>query len=216
MTWRLVWLAAWVLLAQPRLALAAPGVAAASAAASGTGTANATAPAVQAAASMAGTDKVWPAEKLPPDAVTGIIYDTVNNPNFSLEYPDTWQPDKGAKDFDPNTNFTLVSPKNSYVQITISPKTSDPAKIVSETVKKLDGPAITTLTRTKIDEWGSHTGQGLHLKGKIVGSFPGGIKIFAFSSAHFNVLIIEYYFSDELKDVQDDFEYISKNFKMNN
>lgn len=93
--------------------------------------------------------------------------------------------------------------------------TIDPSKIVSDTVKKLDGPAITTLTRTKIDEWGSHKGQGYHLKGKIVGSFPGGIKIFVFSSARFNILVIEYYFSDELKDVQDDFQFISDNFKMN-
>jgi hypothetical protein len=209
----MVWLAAWALTALPRLARAAPDAAPASAAASGL--ANTTAPAGQAAvAPPAGTDKAWPAEKQPPDAITGVVYDKVAGASFSLQYPDTWQPDKGAKDFDPNTNFTLVSPKNSYVQITISPKTSDPAKIVSETVKKLDGPAITTLTRTKIEEWGKHEGQGLHLKGKIVGSFPGGIKIFVFSSAHFNILVIEYYFSDELKDVQDDFDSISENFKM--
>jgi hypothetical protein len=30
------------------------------------------------------------------------------------------------------------------------------------------------------------------------------------------VLIIEDYFSDELRDVQEDFDYISENFKMKN
>jgi hypothetical protein len=160
------------------------------------------------------TDKTWSIEKETPDPNTGVIYDIADRPSFSLEYPDAWKPDTGAKDFDPNTNFTLVSQKNSYIQITLLPKSSEAAKIVADTVKKLDGPAITTLTRTKLDEWGSHKGQGYHLKGKIVGSFPGGIKVFVFTSTHFNILIIEYYFSDELKDVQDDFQYISENFKM--
>jgi hypothetical protein len=195
---RLVCVAALALSALPRVAMAAPAPA-------NTGTA--------VAPPMETSDKTWSPRK-ESDPITNVVYDIVSRPNFSLEYPDTWKPDTGAKDFDANTNFTLVSPKNSYVQFTILPRTSDPAKIVSDTVKQLDGPAITTLAKTKIDAWGSHKGQGYHLKGKIVGSFPGGIKVFVFSSTRFNILIIEYYFSDELKDVQDDLDYISDNFKM--
>jgi hypothetical protein len=144
------------------------------------------------------------------------VITTLERPNFTLKYPSNWKEDVTAKDYDANTNFTLVSPKISYIQFTLRPKSDDPAKIVADTVKKLDGPAITTLSKTKLDEWGGHKGQGYHLKGKIVGSFPGGIKVFVFSSPHFNVLIIEDYFSDELRDVQEDFDYISENFKMKN
>jgi len=140
---------------------------------------------------------------------------TIAGANFSLSYPNTWSVDVKAKDYDPNTNFTLFSPKNSYIQITLLPKTDSAAKIVADTVKKLDGPAITTLSKTALDEWGKdNKGQGFHLKGKIVGTFPGGIKVFVFTSQHFNVRVIEYYFSDELKDVQADIQSISDNFRM--
>jgi hypothetical protein len=141
---------------------------------------------------------------------------TIDRPNFTMAYPSNWKEDVGGRDYDPNNNFTLVSPKNSYIQFTLLPTTSEPAKIVSDMVKKLDGPAITVLSKSKIEEWGGHKGQGFHLKGKIVGSFPGGIKVFVFTSKRFNVLIVENYFSDELRDVQDDFDSISKKFVMKN
>jgi hypothetical protein len=137
--------------------------------------------------------------------------------NFTLDYPATWNLDDRAKDFDKvdKNNFRLASPGHSYIQFTILPKTDSLGKIVNDTVKKLDGPAITTtLSRTALTEWGNYKGQGFHLKGKIVGTFPGGIKVFVFSTPRFNVQIIEYYFSDELKDVQEDIKSISEHFTM--
>ena len=101
--------------------------------------------------------------------------------------------------------------------VAIGPKDMPVAiKAISDTIKKLDGPAITTLSKTKLEEWGSHKGQGYHLKGKIVGSFPGGVKIFVFSSKSYNVLVTEEYFADELRDVQGDFNYISEHFDLKN
>jgi len=140
----------------------------------------------------------------------------IDRANFTLSYPSSWKEDVTAKDHDANLNFTLVSPKNSYIQFTLLPKAEEPAKIVGDTIKKLDGPAITTLSKTKLEEWGNHKGQGYHLKGKIVGSFPGGVKIFVFSSQGYQVLIIEEYFSDELRDIQHDLNYIRENFVMKN
>jgi len=163
---------------------------------------------------------IAPAGPTPP--LTKVVEDSpgitsVERTNFTIVYPSNWKEDVGGQNYDPNTNFTLVSPKNSYIQFTLLPAaTTSPAKIVSDTVKRLDGPAITVLSKTKIEEWGGYKGQGYHLKGKIVGSFPGGIKVFVLVSKHFNVLIVENYFSDELRDVQDDFDTISKKFVMKN
>ena len=56
----------------------------------------------------------------------------------------------------------------------------------------------------------------MHLKGKILDSIPGGIKVFIFNSDHHNILVVEYYFSEELKDLQADLDYISQNFVMKN
>ncbi len=92
----------------------------------------------------------------------------------------------------------------------------DPAKIVSDTLKKLDGPTITSLSKVKLDSWGNHKGTGYHLKGKILGSYPGGIKVFVFTSGKHNILVTEFYYADELKDVLADFDYISLHFTMKN
>ncbi len=138
----------------------------------------------------------------------------IDRPFFTLSYPSTWTEDKAAATYDPNSNFTLISPKNSYVQFSIMGLADDPSRIVSDTVKKLDGPTITSLSKTKLEEWGNHKGTGYHLRGKIFGSYPGGIKVFAFTYGKHNVLVTEFYFSDELKDVLGDFEYISRNFSM--
>jgi len=138
----------------------------------------------------------------------------IDRPTFALSYPSSWTEDKAAASYNANTNFTLISPKNSYVQFSIMGPADDPARLVSDMVKRLDGPTITSLSKTRLDEWGNHKGTGYHLKGKIFGSYPGGIKIFAFTYGKHNVLVTEFYFSDELKDVLADFEYISRNFTM--
>ncbi|HVY69946.1 MAG TPA: hypothetical protein VHH73_08455, partial [Verrucomicrobiae bacterium] len=142
----------------------------------------------------------------------------IKRPDFTLVYPTGWTEDVQARDYDPNTNFTLFSQKNSSVQFVILNKTEDPKKVVDNAVKKIDNVQITTLSRTSLLNWGksAYKGVGQHLKGKIVDSFPGGIKIFCFSSPKHNVLVIETYFSDDLKDVQADIDFISGNFKMNN
>jgi hypothetical protein len=138
----------------------------------------------------------------------------VDRATFSLKYPTTWKEDVKASDYKPESNFTLTSAKNSYIQFNIVDKADDPQKVLDNAVFNLDGLAITTLSKTKIDEWGSHKGAGLHLKGKILGTDPGGIRCFVFNSEHHNVLVIEFYFSNELKTVQSEMDFISKNFQM--
>ncbi|HVU38801.1 MAG TPA: hypothetical protein VHC95_10735 [Opitutales bacterium] len=139
---------------------------------------------------------------------------TIERAEFTLKYPLGWTEDTQAKDYDPNGNFMLFSPKNSSVQIIIMNKADDPKKVVDNAIKKIDNVQITTLSRSNLTMWGTHRGVGQYLKGKIVDSFPGGIKVFCFSSARHNVLIIETSFSDDLKDVQQDLQYISDHFTM--
>lgn len=138
----------------------------------------------------------------------------IERADFTLKYPLGWTEDTQAKDYDPNSNFMLFSPKNSSVQIIILGKTDDPRKVVDNAIRKIDNVQITTLARSNLTMWGTHRGVGQYLKGKIVDSFPGGIKVFCFSSPRHNVLIIETSFSDDLKDVQQDLQYISEHFTM--
>jgi hypothetical protein len=137
----------------------------------------------------------------------------IDRPDFSMEYPAAWREDTAAVDYNADNNFTLNSPKNSYIQFKISDETDDLSRLVNNTVKTVDGPAITTVSKENIYKWGPFPGEGVRLKGKILGSFPGGIVVFSFNKENHNVLIVEYYFSDELKDLLKDIQFISENFQ---
>jgi len=165
----------------------------------------ATAPATVSAPAAASTAK-------PADA--GSESRPIDRDDFTLSIPLGWKEDTQAKDYDANANFTLFSPKSSSLQFVILSKMDDPKKIVDNAVKKIDGVQITTLSKTNLLEWFTHKGTGQYLKGKIVDSFPGSIKVFCFSSVKHNVLVIETTFSDDIKDTQDDIKKIGESFKM--
>lgn len=142
----------------------------------------------------------------------GTEYSTIDRADFSLKYPSTWREDTHARDYKPDSNFTLYSPKNSYVQFRIFDKSSTPETLLSAAVKSLDGPAINSVTRTKLTEWGIYKGEGVDMRGNILDSFPGGIIVFVIPTKSHNILVEEYYFSDELRDILGDIRIISNSF----
>jgi len=139
---------------------------------------------------------------------------TLDRADFTLKYPSNWKEDQHARDYKPDSNFTLNSPKNSYVQFRIMDKTETPEKLLSIAVNSLDGPAINSLSKTRLTEWGIYKGEGVDMKGNILDSFPGGIIVFVFSTKNHNVLVEEYYFSDELRDILGDIRIISNSFQV--
>jgi hypothetical protein len=139
---------------------------------------------------------------------------TVDRNTFTLKFPNDWKEDTAAKDFKPDNNFTIDSAHNTYIQFNIAPKAPDTQKVLDNAVFNLDGLAITTLSKTPITQWGGYTGVGVHLKGKIMDTYPGGIRVFTFNTAHYNVLVVEFYYSQELADVQGEMDFIDQNFHM--
>lgn len=152
------------------------------------------------------------------DAPDAADFKSIDRIAFVLKYPSAWHEGTEDGDYKPETYFTLKSPnkKETYVQFSVSDKAEDAQKLVDNLRADLDGPAITTLSTSKLTEWGDHQGKGIYLKGKILDVAPGGIKIFVFNNDKHNVLVLEYYFSSELKDLQADLDYISKNFTIKN
>jgi hypothetical protein len=136
----------------------------------------------------------------------------IDRTTYSMKFPSNWKEDTAAKDYNANNNFTLNSAHNSYIQFNISTKTSDTQKVLDNAVFNLDGLAITTLSKSPIDEWGGYKGVGIHLKGKILDTYPGGIRVFDFNTAHYNVLVVEFYYSQELDTVQGEMDFIDQNF----
>jgi len=152
------------------------------------------------------------------DAPATGDFKLIDRTNFTLKYPVAWKEATDDPDYKAESHLTINGPdkKNSYVSFDIVDKTQDTIKLLASTIESLDGYAINALTKTKIEEWGQFKGTGMHLKGKILDAYPGGIKVFIFNSDHHNIMVIEYYWAEELKDLQADIDYIQNNFVMKN
>jgi hypothetical protein len=150
----------------------------------------------------------------PPAATADSPDKAIDRANFFLKYPSDWKEDTTAKDYKADNNFTLNSAHNSYIQFNITSKADDLQKVLDNAVFNLDGLAITTLSKSPLDQWGGYKGKGVHLKGKILDSYPGGIRVFVFNTAHYNVLVVEFYYSQELDPVLGEMDFIDQNFKM--
>jgi hypothetical protein len=152
------------------------------------------------------------------DAPAASEFKVIDRTNFACKYPTAWKEATDDPDYKAESHFTLNGPdkKQSYISFDIVDKVSDPTKLLASTIESLDGYAITALDKTKIEEWGQFKGAGMHLKGKILGAYPGGIKVFIFNSDHHNIMVIEYYWAEELKDLTADIDYIQNNFTMKN
>ena len=161
---------------------------------------------------------LWLASAHAADALGAAGATTIDRTNFVCKYPVAWHEGTEDADYKADSYFTLKSPNkaNTYVQFSISDKAEDPQKLIDNLRSDFDGPAITTLSTSKLTEWGNHKGTGIYLKGKILDDFPGGIKLFVFNSDKHNVIVIEYYFASELKNLQADLDFISHNFTLKN
>ncbi|HTB62210.1 MAG TPA: hypothetical protein VK737_01370 [Opitutales bacterium] len=160
----------------------------------------------------------WLASARAADAPAASEFKVIDRTNFACKYPTAWKEATDDPDYKAESHFTLNGPDktNSYVSFDIVDKTTDPIQLLASTITSLDGTAITALDKTKIEEWGQYKGSGIHMKGKILGEYPGGIKVFIFNSDHHNIMVIEYYWADELKDLTADIEFIQNNFTMKN
>jgi hypothetical protein len=137
---------------------------------------------------------------------------SIDRSGFTLKVPANWHEDTKAPDYKADTNFTLDSAKQSYMQFNIAPKAPDLDKALADATFNFDGLAITTLSKSPVDQWGHYQGKGVHLMGKILDTSPGGIKVFTFNTDKYNILVVEFYYSDELQDVQGEMKFISDNF----
>ena len=138
----------------------------------------------------------------------------IERKTFTLKIPTAWSEATDDPDYKPETHFTINGPdkKNSTISFEIVDKSVDVMKLLANNVQSVDGTSVTALQKVKLDSMGSFKGVGMDLKGKILGTYPGGIKVFVFASDHHNIIVTENYWTSEMKDIQADVDYILQHF----
>ena len=148
------------------------------------------------------------------DAPANSGLKVIDRKAFTLKYPTAWKEATDDPDYKADSHFSINGPdkKNSYVSFDIVDKTADPSKLLSSTIEGLDGSAVAAQSKTKLEAWGSIKCLGMDLKGKLLGTYTGGIRVFCFTSDHHSFVVTEWYWQEELKDLQPDLDCIRQNF----
>ena len=136
-------------------------------------------------------------------------------PNFRVKYPTNWTIDTADEDYDPDRLFSIESPGNSLTMFIIfdaetSPKENIENQINAHVPKLLKNPE-----RIPFTNWGQYIGEGIELKGKILGLYQGGVRIFSYSTKIKSFIIVEFSYEEDLKQVKPGLELIELTFILN-
>jgi hypothetical protein len=138
----------------------------------------------------------------------------IDRPTFRLQYPRNWRVDTAASDHDPDRNFSIDSPGQSFVLFMIATGEMDPKTTVDAHVSQQTAKLMRDATRTPFERWGSYRGEGVLLTGKMLGLTPGTIRIFAFREGERTVTVLESTYDDDRSKVAPGFALIERTFQM--
>ncbi len=140
---------------------------------------------------------------------------TIKRSAFSLEHPSTWTIDTSDSDYDPDALFTLEAPDNvSMIMFIIMDISIDKDLLLDAQVKEFKSNLIKKPTsETPFSKWGVLNGKGMTIKGKLMGVFPGAIRIFTWNNSERSMVIVQQYYDEDFDNVKKDFSIIESSFK---
>jgi hypothetical protein len=130
---------------------------------------------------------------------------------FRLSHPGNWTIDDDG-DIPGAKQLFVESPGACMVVVTVFEDSIEPAeaiRIQEKEVKRLGSD----MTRTPFTRWGSFTGEGIALKGKIL-LIPGWMRIFAHQGDTRSFSVMEYCYDEDRSAVQPGFEQIERSFTL--
>jgi hypothetical protein len=136
----------------------------------------------------------------------------VQREKFEIQYPSNWKVDTEDEDYDADTMFSIDSPGSTFVMFVIMPGLVDPDEMVQiqiEQFRKL----VSTMSVTKLERYGSHTGKGAKLTGKTLG-ISTTTRVFSFKQDNMTIMITEQCPDDDRPLAQAGLKLIEKSFKL--
>jgi len=136
--------------------------------------------------------------------------------NFAIYYPRKWEINTKINTYNPQTNITLETTGESYVQIELIPRTdnrSEQELLDDILFSYTGGQLIQVFSKAPANQWGEHSGTGVHMRGKILGYFPGGVRIFTKNHGNLSLLVTELYYSEDLKEVMPGYDLVAQSYQ---
>jgi len=139
---------------------------------------------------------------------------TLTRAGYSLKYPGNWKIDTADSDYDPDHLLSIDSPGTCFVMLVLIDAATDPAWNVQTQVDAHVPKLMKTPTRAPFTKWGKYQGQGVYLKGKVLGITPGGVRIFSYSQETRSFVVVEFCHDEDMKNVKPGFELLESSFDL--
>ncbi|MBA2745160.1 MAG: hypothetical protein H0U44_02940 [Flavisolibacter sp.] len=139
----------------------------------------------------------------------------IQRAHFSLTHPASWTIDKTDPDYDPDGLFTLQSPDStSMVMFILLNVFVENSVMLEAQIKEFKSQLIReTTSETPFTTWGALKGNGIILRGKLMGVLPGAVRIFTWNNKEKSMVIIEQYFDEGFENIKNDYKLIESSFK---
>jgi len=137
---------------------------------------------------------------------------TVERPAFRFQHAGNWKIDVADKDYDADHNFSVETPGQSFVMIQIADGILEPRAVVETHTELQTAKIVKQATRTPFTRWGAYTGEGVLLRGKLLGLMQGSVRIFSFRSGESTYTVVESTYDEDRASVSPGFELIERSF----
>lgn len=139
----------------------------------------------------------------------------INRDVFSFLYDSTWVLDKADADYNPDSFLSFDSrTKNGFITIIIYDHPTDSKKNVNDQLAEHRATTMKTSTYSRFSQWGKYKGSGVILKGRIMDTYPGEIKVFSYSNSKVSFLVVSQIFDDDKKLDQPGLKVIENSFQL--
>jgi len=135
-------------------------------------------------------------------------------PGFSFKYPGNWKIDTSDKDHDPDHFLSVESPGSCMTMLIVFDTPLDPAQSVQNQVDAFVPKLLSAPSRAPFTSWGKLTGQGVLLKGKMLGINPGSVKVFSHANDKRSFVVVEQCYDEDMKDVKPGFDLVESSFEL--
>ena len=139
----------------------------------------------------------------------------IDRPGFYLEYPVSWLIDKSAPGYSPDGLFTINADPNNNIMFMIIEGKVDPVMMLDvqeEEYKKrmLTNPSVAS----RFSAWGSFKGTGRELKGKLLGKWPGIVRMFVVQAGNRTLMVTIQTLETDVRKLSPGFAVIEKSFRL--
>ncbi len=136
-----------------------------------------------------------------------------SRPGFSFKYPGNWKIDADP-DLEPDHQVNVESPGSCLTMLLLFDTPISPATSVDSQVNAFVPKLISAPSRTPFTKWGKYTGEGMLLRGKLLGINQGSVRVFAFADEKRSFVAVEQCYDEDMGDAKPGFDLVESTFAL--